>query len=555
MERDVEMPVVPTHQAALAEEHEPETHLETTWPEYSARHMRLSWAQASILAAAIVGTGLLGMLGGWQAALNAWAAAVTVIGALLVGGRVWFTWQGWRWAQATPTAPEDVTGDSGDPAPMTALNGALPAYTVLIPIFREKESVIVALVRSLEALEYPRDRLQGLLLLEADDRETLDAVQRTQRPDWLEAVVLPPGGPRTKPRALCHGLARARGEFVTVYDAEDRPEPAQLLSAATTFMANPDCACLQARLEYYNSRQNLLTRWFAIEYDAWIKFLLPGIARGGGPIPLAGTSNHFRASELRAAGGWDPYNVTEDADLGVRLARMGYHVDLLDSSTGEEANSRLRNWVGQRSRWIKGYMVTLLVHTRDPRRLRRELGARRTCVLLWALGGPPLLGLTLPIGLVLLAVWALATPSWESAAYSGITYYLGMATIVFGGFLIIYGGLAIAAARRDGESALPTLVIPIYWLAMSAATYAAAFEFLRRPHHWYRTEHGHTRLSGDPSRNGAGSGGRRLIASLAPTADGESAISLSSGSVIDRARSQRRARSATWRRIALPALA
>src|SRR5581483_10803231 len=238
-----------------------------------------------------------------------------------------------------------------------------------------------------------------------------------------------------------------------------------------------------------------------------------------------------------------------------RLARMGHRVELLDSSTGEEANSRLRNWVGQRSRWMKGFMVTLLVHTRNPRRLRREIGTRRTCLLLWALGGPAFLCLTLPLGIALLAVWILAKPGWESAAYSGLTYYLGMATIVFGGFLIMYGGLSIAAARRDGESALPTLVIPIYWLAMSAATYAAAFEFLRRPHHWYRTEHGHTRLSGDPSRNGAGSGSRRLIASLAPTADGESAISLSSGSVIDRARSQRRARSATWRRIALPALA
>ncbi len=200
-------------------------------------------------------------------------------------------------------------------------------------------------------------------------------------------------------------------------------------------------------------------------------------------------------------------------------------------------------------------MVTLLVHTRDPRRLRRELGARRTCVLLWALGGPPLLGLTLPIGLVLLAVWALATPSWESAAYSGITYYLGMATIVFGGFLIIYVGLAMATARREGESALPTLIIPVYWLAMSAATYAAAFEFLRRPHHWYRTEHGYIGSYGDPAPNGAGSSGQPPLPGLAPAPDHGSGMSIRGNPAVGRAGDQRRAGSATWRLIVLPALA
>ena len=198
----------------------------------------------------------------------------------------------------------------------------------------------------------------------------------------MRPLPLPAGIPRTKPRAMGIGLRYARGTLVTVYDAEDKPDPQQLKKAVWGFQrVNDRVACLQAKLSYYNPRQNLLTRWFTLEYDAWFNIFLPGLHRIGAPIPLGGTSNHFRRAPLEACLGWDPYNVTEDADLGLRFARLGLTTAMLESTTGEEANSRVGNWLRQRSRWSKGYMQTLLVHTRRPLRLLRQLGPRATCRL------------------------------------------------------------------------------------------------------------------------------------------------------------------------------
>ncbi len=262
----------------------------------------------------------------------------------------------------------------------------LPVYTILVPLYKEKE-VVRKIVTYVAALDYPKEKLDVKILLEPDDPETLDAIRDSGLPDFCEVIICPASLPRTKPKACNHGLERARGEYVVIYDAEDRPEPDQLKKAVVGFQIaqrtwekrrwlrriNPllraergRTACLQAKLSYYNPRQNLLTRWFAIEYATWFQLYLPGLHALRAPIPLGGTSNHFRTDVLREIGGWDPFNVTEDCDLGIRLHKRGYVTQVVDSITWEEANSRLGNWIRQRSRWVKGYLQTHFTHMRHP---------------------------------------------------------------------------------------------------------------------------------------------------------------------------------------------
>ena len=194
-----------------------------------------------------------------------------------------------------------------------------------------------------------------------------------------KSFVVPPSHPQTKPKACNFALRFARGEYLVVYDAEDRPEPDQLRKVVATFRRSPpNTACLQCRLNYYNVNENWLTRMFTLDYALWFDQMLPGLERLGMPIPLGGTSNHFRIDVLRELHAWDPFNVTEDADLGIRLGQKGYRVGIVDSTTFEEASCRAGQWMRQRSRWMKGYMQTLLVHTRRPLHLIRT---RRTARL------------------------------------------------------------------------------------------------------------------------------------------------------------------------------
>ncbi|MCL6636779.1 MAG: glycosyltransferase, partial [Alicyclobacillus sp.] len=234
----------------------------------------------------------------------------------------------------------------------------LPVYTLLVPLYKEA-SVLPDLVTHIEALDYPKHKLDVRLLFEADDGETLRAAQAMRLPYNYTFVVVPDSLPKTKPKACNYGLVRARGKYVVIYDAEDRPEPDQLKKAVLAFRRLPDTyVCVQARLNYFNSEQNLLTRWFTQEYSHWFGLLLPGLMTMDVPLPLGGTSNHFNIDVLRQVGAWDPYNVTEDADLGIRLYKRGYKTAVINSTTWEEANSQVGNWLRQRSRWIKGYLQT-----------------------------------------------------------------------------------------------------------------------------------------------------------------------------------------------------
>jgi glycosyltransferase XagB len=509
-------------------------------PELSAYRTRLSRTQASVAAAIAVLT-LVGLVLDAMLTVRIWTAAAITFYVLSVGARVYLAHRGWkssaRSSPATPrwfcvtlcpvrsrprcstdgpdapslerrerdvdafTRPQQDHTDivvtfrrdpGGDPDGVGFLDEReLPTYTLLIPLYREKPGTVHALFQALARIDYPQHKLDGLLLLEVDDDETQDAVDSADRPAWLRVLRIPAGAPKTKPRALTYGLRYARGALVTIYDAEDAPDPDQLKQAVRSFAdGDPSLACLQAKLAYYNPRQNLLTRWFTLEYDAWFNVLLPGLHWVGAPIPLGGTSNHFRTDSLRECLGWDPYNVTEDADLGVRLARLGLTTAMLGSTTREEAISNVPGWLRQRSRWTKGYMQTVLVHTRRPLRLYRDLGLMGVLAFLLTVGATIATALISPLFWALTLQWVAAQPAWIADAFPAPIYYPALVMLVFGNFLLVLLTLWGAVGRGNDDLAPHALLMPLYWLLNSIAAYMALVELLLRPHHWHKTEHG-----------------------------------------------------------------
>lgn len=387
-----------------------------------------------------------------------------------------------------PARPPDVPRATGD----------LPVYSVLVPLFREI-SVLDQLLAALAALDYPRDRLDIKLILEEDDIVMQRAVAACVLEPHIEVIVVPAGLPQTKPRALNYALQFCRGALLTIYDAEDIPEPDQLLKAARRFAVAPrELACLQAQLSFYNPRENWLTRQFTAEYAMLFAMLLPVLADHRLPLPLGGTSNHFRIDVLRAVGAWDPFNVTEDADLGLRLARLDYDTDVLDSVTYEEANTRLPNWMRQRARWLKGFLMTWIVHMREPVLFMRDVGPAG----FWAAQA-----LTLGVfASVLLHPFCMAATLVFFILYPVLPEDAGPALMLLAALdvavLVAGYGLAIlltrrALVRRGISGWTGTLAtMPLYWLLMSAAAWMALWQFITRPFHWNKTEHGLSALQG-----------------------------------------------------------
>ena len=378
----------------------------------------------------------------------------------------------------------------------------LPVYTVLVPAYREP-SVIAALIARLTELEYPPDKLDIRLLLEEEDTETIAAALATNPGPQFTIVRVPDSQPKTKPKACNYALSAARGELVTIYDAEDRPEPLQLRRAVVAFeRLDESVACLQAKLSYYNADQNMLTRWFTIEYGMWFSNLLPGLVAQRGPLPLGGTSNHFRNDILREVGGWDPYNVTEDADLGIRLARRGYKTRVLDSVTLEEANSDVINWVKQRSRWYKGYLQTWLVHIRRPRQLLRTIGFRSFLRFNLVLAGTPIIAVLNLLFWFITALWFLGQPAVVEAVFPWYIYFPALAALILGNGATLY--MNLVALREDDRADLiiPALTVPAFFVMMSVAAAKGTYQLIRNPSYWEKTFHG---LSQKPDAGPTGS--------------------------------------------------
>ena len=372
----------------------------------------------------------------------------------------------------------------------TATKFRMPRVSMLVPLLKEKE-IAEQLIARLSRLTYPKSLLNIVLVLEEGDSVTRDTIARTSLPEWMSVIEVPEAGQlTTKPRALNYALDFCRGSIVGVWDAEDWPEPDQIERVVTRFADAPaNVACLQGVLDYYNSRTNWLTRCFTIEYATWWRVILPGIARLGLVVPLGGTTLFFRRDILEKIAGWDAHNVTEDADLGVRLARHGYVTELLPTVTHEEATSRPWPWIRQRSRWLKGFLITYCVHMRHPRQLLRELGPKR------------FMGLQ-AIFLATFSQFAFAPLLWSYwitllghmhpvEMTLGSSVAIGMASL-FLAAEILNMSMALTAVSGPKHRHLlvfvPTMMI--YFTLGTIAAYKALWEILRAPFFWDKTSHG-----------------------------------------------------------------
>lgn len=369
----------------------------------------------------------------------------------------------------------------------------LPRYTIFCPLYKEWQ-VLPQFVEAMNKLDYPKAKLQVMLQLEEDDAETVSRARAMGLPKHFKIVVVPNSKPKTKPKAMNYGLQFATGEIVTIYDAEDVPEPLQLKKVVAAFKKLPEeVICVQGKLNFYNPYQNVLTRMFTAEYSLWFDLVLPGLQTIGAPIPLGGTSNHFKKSILHELAGWDAYNVTEDCDLGMRLAKRGYRTAIVDSTTLEEANSGYHNWYRQRSRWIKGYMQTYLVHMRSPRRAVREFGFRNMFLLQLTVGGKVLSMFVNPVLWVLTLAYfafrAQVAPVLEPL-FPPVILYIGVFSLFVGNFFYMYAYLIGLAKRKEFGVMKYVFFVPVYWLAMSVAAWKAFYELLIKPHYWQKTNHG-----------------------------------------------------------------
>ena len=377
-----------------------------------------------------------------------------------------------------------------DEAVASLVDRDLPIYTVLVPMYREAR-VLPLLAQALKGLDYPASKLEVKLVLEEDDDETINAAKELDLPGNFEIIRVPPSQPKTKPKACNYALQFCRGEYLTIYDAEDQPEPDQLKKAVLAFQtAEESLVCVQARLNYFNRDENWLTKMFTLEYSQWFDFLLPGLDALNVPIPLGGTSNHFKLAALRQVNGWDPYNVTEDADLGIRLAQEGFTVGVINSTTYEEANGVMSSWVKQRSRWIKGYMQTWLVHMRDPIHLYRSIGPVGFFSFHFFIGAPAFTVLLNPIlwAITLLIYGAKLAPfGWLFVEPFGT---LALFNLVVGNLFLIYFGVVAALKRRYYDLVVVGLTLPFYWVLHSVAGYKALKQLVTNPHYWEKTEHG-----------------------------------------------------------------
>ncbi|MBY5933025.1 glycosyltransferase [Tateyamaria omphalii] len=366
----------------------------------------------------------------------------------------------------------------------------LPRVSVMVPLFKE-ERIAEALITRLSRLTYPKALLDVVLVLEAKDNVTRATLARTALPRWMRVIEVPDDGTiTTKPRALNYALDFCQGDIIGVWDAEDAPETDQIEKVVAKFAAaGPDVACLQGMLDYYNARHNWLARCFTIEYASWWRLVLPGVEQLGLVLPLGGTTLFFRRDILEELGGWDAHNVTEDADLGLRLARRGYRTELIRTVTYEEANCRAWPWVKQRSRWLKGYLITYCVHMRNPMALLRDLGFKRFC------GVQAMFLATVSQFAALPVLWSFWLPA---AGFSHpVIVTLGQAVIwpiaiffIFAEILNLTIGMMAVSDRAHRHLVPWVLTLPLYFPLAALASYKALYEMVCAPFYWDKTQHG-----------------------------------------------------------------
>lgn len=359
---------------------------------------------------------------------------------------------------------------SQDKIPEEAIE--FPTYSILLPVYKENK-VIAKLINSINNLEYPKDLLDVKIIIEEDDLKTLSAIEKVDLPEYFEIIKVPVSKPRTKPKACNYALQFAKGKYVVVYDAEDRPDPKQLKEVLAKFAASAeDVICIQARLNFYNHHENYLTKLFATEYTILFDYLLKGLNKLDLPIPLGGTSNHFVKDKLIELGGWDAFNVTEDADLGIRLYDKNYKIELVDSVTLEESPLKLKAWIIQRSRWIKGHILTSLLHLKKHK--------KGTWGLYLFMYFPNLIYLLLPIYLLL----------WTIVSEKGLFDLFWQVNLILGIILPIVYTVFVKYIKKWSFSFLDYIFAIFYYWLLPVAGLRATWQILRKPFYWDKTMHG-----------------------------------------------------------------
>jgi cellulose synthase/poly-beta-1,6-N-acetylglucosamine synthase-like glycosyltransferase len=371
----------------------------------------------------------------------------------------------------------------------------LPIYTIHLPVYKE-DKLIKKLIWNLQSLDYPREQLDIKLLIEEDDDKTLNAVRDLDFPAIFEVIVVPFHMPKTKPKACNYGLHFSRGKFLTIYDAEDIPDTDQLKKVVALFnKLPPHYICVQSALNYFNRSENFLTRMFTLEYSYWFDYMLPGLDTLDIPIPLGGTSNHFKMANLIELGAWDPFNVTEDADLGLRAYSKGYKVAIINSTTYEEANNDFFNWIRQRSRWIKGYMQTYLVHMRNPVKLWKKVGWKGFLGFNFFIGATPVTFLVYPILLSVFIVYVAFDLEGIRQLFPDWVLFMSIFNLMVGNILMIYVNMMAVFKRRYYELILFAMANPIYWLMHSASAYKGLWQLVTNPFYWEKTNHGLSKVN------------------------------------------------------------
>lgn len=375
----------------------------------------------------------------------------------------------------------------------------LPIYTIHLPVYKE-DKLIKKLIWNLQSIDYPRHKLDIKLLIEEDDDKTLNAVRNLDFPAIFEVIVVPFHMPKTKPKACNYGLHFSKGKYLTIYDAEDVPDTDQLKKVVAMFNKLPESyICVQCALNYFNRNENFLTRMFTLEYSYWFDYVLPGLDTLDIPIPLGGTSNHFKLDELVELGAWDPFNVTEDADLGVRAYAKGHKIAVINSTTYEEANNDFFNWIRQRSRWIKGYMQTYLVHMRNPVALIRKIGIKGFLGFNFFVGATPIMFLINPILVLVFIAYVVFDLTFIRTLFPDWVLFISIFNLMVGNILMIYVNMMAVFKRRFYELILFAIANPIYWLMHSVAAYKGLYQLIVKPFYWEKTNHGLSKAN-NPNR-------------------------------------------------------
>ena len=369
-------------------------------------------------------------------------------------------------------------------------NDELPVYTILIPLYRE-ERVIGQIMKAMMAIDYPPEKLDIIITLEEYDHPTINAIREVGLPSYFKILILPDVHPKTKPKALNVAFLKMKGKFLVIYDAEIIPEPDQLKKACLAFKKFPRIGCFQARLDHYNAHQNVITKLFNAEISFYYDLFLPGLQKLGYPIPFSGHSVHFRREVITRAGAWDPYNVAEDCDIGIRIHRMGYQTGIINSTSLEEATSGLVSWIMQRTRWMKGFIQTSIVHLRHPFRFKDEVGGWKIFfAFLIIVPGTVIINIMNLFYWILLVLWLSLRPAFIQDLFPGFILYISVTSFVVGNLVFTYFNFLGSYKRKEFALVKYSLLSPLYWILLSIATTRSAIQVFTKPHQWEKTKHG-----------------------------------------------------------------